>query len=183
LGTEAWRWTAAGGMVGLGDLTGGKFYSWATGVSANGSVVVGQGSSTADGEAFRWTASGGMVGLGDLPGGSFSSIAFGLSADGSVVVGQGSSALGDEAFICDGLSGMRSLRQVLGPTVPAGWTLTVARGVALNSGAATIVGYGTNPLGYREAWIATVPVPEPSGLLSLLPGLLAAASLARRGRG
>lgn len=86
-GSEAFRWTGAGGMVGLGDLPGGSFYSFASGVSADGSVVVGESQSASGREAFRWTGS--MVGLGDLSGGGFFSRASGVSADGSVVVGEG----------------------------------------------------------------------------------------------
>jgi probable HAF family extracellular repeat protein len=89
-GSEAFRWTQAGGMVGLGDLPGGSFSSWAYDVSADGSVVVGSGNTTASGsEAFRWTRAGGMVGLGFLPGGTSSS-AIAVSDDGSVVVGASS---------------------------------------------------------------------------------------------
>ena len=43
---------------GLGDLDGGFFGSKAYGISADGSVVVGQGSSSSGGEAFRWTSEG-----------------------------------------------------------------------------------------------------------------------------
>ena len=97
-----------------------------------------------------------MVGLGDLPGGGFSSGANGVSADGSVVVGQGSSASGFEAFIWDATNGMRSLKTVLidlglGPAL-AGWTLTSAW--AISPDGLSIVGYGTNPSGDNEAWIA-----------------------------
>ena len=66
---EAYRWTAAGGMVGLGDLAGSIFSSSARGVSADGTVIVGRGVSASGTEAYRWTAGSGMVGLGDLPGG------------------------------------------------------------------------------------------------------------------
>lgn len=51
------------GFQGLGDLPGGNIFSQAAGVSADGSVVVGQSNSASGGEAFRWTAGGGMVGL------------------------------------------------------------------------------------------------------------------------
>ena len=54
--------TAASGMVGLGFLPGGNF-STAGGVSANGTVVVGQAFATGILQAFRWTAASGMVGL------------------------------------------------------------------------------------------------------------------------
>jgi probable HAF family extracellular repeat protein len=87
LGTQAFRWTAEGGMVGLGDLPGGSFWSRAIAVSADGTVVVGGSNSASGDEAFRWTAAGGMEGLGDLPGGDFYSVANGVSGDGSIVVG------------------------------------------------------------------------------------------------
>ena len=91
-GLEAFRWTAATGMVGLGDLSGGTFSSFAWAVSADGSVVVGYSRASSGNEAFRWTQATGMVGLGDLPGGSFFSTANGVSADGQVVVGSGTLA-------------------------------------------------------------------------------------------
>lgn len=73
-----------GEMENLGTL--GGSYSSANGVSAGGSVVVGQ-ASIAGGQShpFRWTALGGMQDLGTL--GGFSASANGVSADGSVVVG------------------------------------------------------------------------------------------------
>ena len=97
-GSEAFRWTANGGMIGLGDLAGGAFDSHATGVSADGSVVVGYSNSPiSPNEAFRWTG-GGMVGLGDLTTEGGFSQAEGVSADGSVVVGFAYAASGYEAF-------------------------------------------------------------------------------------
>src|ERR1019366_9284133 len=78
---QAFRWTAGSGTVGLGHLPGGT-YSSPNGISADGSVIVGSGSSTSGNQAFRWTAGTGMVGLGHLPGTTDSSVA-GVSADGS----------------------------------------------------------------------------------------------------
>ncbi len=95
--TEAFRWTASGGMVGLGDLSGSVFGSQAFGISANGLVVVGRGESTLGQEAFRWQNDV-MTALGDLPLGDFKSDASDVSADGSVVVGRGETASGEEAF-------------------------------------------------------------------------------------
>ena len=50
-GTEAFRWTQPGGMVGLGDLPGGSVLALAYGVSADGSVMVGR-SSSASGKGY-----------------------------------------------------------------------------------------------------------------------------------
>ncbi|MFQ5806801.1 MAG: PEP-CTERM sorting domain-containing protein [Phycisphaerae bacterium] len=86
-GFQAFRWTRDEGMVGLGTLPG-RVSSRAYGVSANGSVVVGDSYAGGPGpEAFRWTADDGMVGLGDLPGGEYASYGSDVSGDGSVVVG------------------------------------------------------------------------------------------------
>jgi probable HAF family extracellular repeat protein len=69
----------------LGTL--GGYGSIADGVSADGSVVVGNSFNGSNTEAFRWTSSSGMVGLGILPPYS-SSAARAASADGSVVAGE-----------------------------------------------------------------------------------------------
>jgi probable HAF family extracellular repeat protein len=63
---RAFRWQN-GVMQDLGTLGGNE--SWALGVSADGSVVVGEAQNAAGQErAFRWTASGGMQDLGTLGG-------------------------------------------------------------------------------------------------------------------
>jgi probable HAF family extracellular repeat protein len=75
---------------GLGDLPGGTIESLALRVSADGSVVVGNGATASGQQAFRWTQREGMVSLGNLPDGGFKqSWAVGVSADGSVIVGYG----------------------------------------------------------------------------------------------
>jgi probable HAF family extracellular repeat protein len=171
-GPEAFRWTASDGMMhGLGDLAGGEFWSMASGVSADGSVVVGyskSGSSTLF-EAFRWSSTNGMMeALGDLPGGDFNSAAHDVSADGSVVVGSGKTELGFEAFVWDEIHHMRNLREVLANDCGldmTGWLLTSATGISADG--LTIVGYGTNPIGNTEAWIATIPEPCTLALLAL----------------
>jgi len=170
-GTEAFRWTSGGGMVGLGDLPGGLFRSTARGVSADGGVVVGDSSSAASGdfftEAFRWTSGGGMVGLGDLPGGPFRSLALGVSADGNVVVGWSMIALmGSEAFVWTQANGMERLIDVLmanGATGLTGWTLESAQAISANG--QWVVGFGTNPVGASEAFLANItPVPIPAAV-------------------
>lgn len=112
-GEEAFRWTRADGMMGLGTLEGGTS-SQAWGASADGSVVVGISGSTDDNRAFRWTADTGMESLGTLTGGLISQ-AFAVSADGRVIVGMsGSTAFpntesGGEAFRWTQESGMVGL--------------------------------------------------------------------------
>src|SRR5262249_36772972 len=88
------RWTESEGAVDLGVLPGTATTN-ATGVSADGSLVVGYGvpAATPDGsnafhhQAFRWTAQEKIVPLGVLPGGA-SSAALAVSADGSTAVGR-----------------------------------------------------------------------------------------------
>jgi probable HAF family extracellular repeat protein len=186
-GPEAFRWTLEDGMVGLGDLPGGVFGSFGSGVSGDGSVVVGHSRVAAGEEAFLWTADGGMMGLGDLGGGSFLSRAMGISSDGAVVVGRASTAAGNEAFLWDAESGLRNLRSELvelGLDM-TGWTLSEATAVA-NDGlgrgdSITIVGSGTNPSGQQEAWLAKIP--EPSTLSLLGAATVGLAVLRRRMQG
>jgi hypothetical protein len=80
--------------------------------------------------------------------------------------------LGKEAFIWDQSHGMRGLKDVLASEYAlnlSGWTLTCASDVSDDG--LTIVGYGTNPSGNTEAWMATIP--EPTTLLLLALGGLA----------
>ena len=136
-GWEAFRWTQATGMVGLWNS------SSASGVSADGSVVVGTASG-GGAEAFRWTQATGMVGLGNLPWGdvgAFSS-ASGVSADGSVVVGYSSNYLFDqEAFRWTQTTGMVGL---------GGSLDTYATGVSADG--SVVVGYieGYNESGFDQ---------------------------------
>jgi autotransporter-associated beta strand protein/probable HAF family extracellular repeat protein len=97
---EAFRWTNSTGMVGLGYLPGGVV-SIATGVSADGSVVVGQSFIGDDNQAFRWTQSLGMQSIAGILSANGDSVgmqlnfASGVSADGITIVGSGTVAFGD----------------------------------------------------------------------------------------
>jgi probable HAF family extracellular repeat protein len=85
-GLQAFRWTRAGGMQGLGDLPGGAFDSVANGVSPDGSVIVGGSERTGDlFVGFRWTAATGMEALPGSTGRP--SVANGVAADGRFIVG------------------------------------------------------------------------------------------------
>jgi len=84
---EAFRWTAAGGMEGLGDLPGGRFSSSAESVSGDGTVIVGSGSVAQNNQhAFRWTPSQGMVDI-HVPAYGTNSYASSVSDNGALVVG------------------------------------------------------------------------------------------------
>ena len=99
-GSQAMRYTAAEGMVGLG-LPAGASYGGAVAASTNGSVIVGYNNFAGNDHAFRWTTADGMTDLGMLPGDSFSE-ATAVSADGSIVVGQSAPDFNQQrAFIWD----------------------------------------------------------------------------------
>jgi len=84
--SEAFLWTRQTGMQSLGVLPRSPG-SYASGVSGDGSVIVG-GSFTPDFKdiAFRWTAGTGMVSL-DVPSGATEIWATGISANGQVIFG------------------------------------------------------------------------------------------------
>lgn len=144
----------------------------ASDVSADGSVIVGNA-----GQAYRWTNEGGPVGLGDLPGGVFRSDAHAVTADGGVVVGIATVAYPIEQsvyvrpFIWDEANGMRNFQEVLVSDYGVnlgGWILAEATDISADG--QTIVGWGNNPNGKTEAWIAVIP--EPATLALLLLGSL-----------
>lgn len=82
----AFSWTLANGFNILGAPPGGWYGPTATGVSQNGSAIVGWASLGGGFRAWLWTAGGGYLDLGTLKGGT-SSQAFGVSPNGAVVVG------------------------------------------------------------------------------------------------
>jgi probable HAF family extracellular repeat protein len=163
---EAFLWTSDGDMVGLGDLPGGSeypsgsFQSVASGVSADGSVVVGGGKSDSGHEAFRWEDTGTcaldnigddpcMVGLGNHPGGFLISSAHAVSADGSVVVGQSSVISDWEAFRWTSEGGMVGLGDL-----PGGEVRSTALGVSAEG--SVVVGYSNSASGFEAfVWDST----------------------------
>ena len=129
-------------FIPLGTLSGAGGESMALGVSADGSVVVGE--SITDQEAFRWTSSGGMVGLGRLPGASLGSLAYDVSADGSVIVGHQTLALGS-SFSAEGFRWTSSGGMVGLGDLPGGRFVSSAYGVSADG--SVVVGRGESVLG------------------------------------
>jgi probable HAF family extracellular repeat protein len=128
-------------MQDLGTLGGDE--SWALGVSADGSVVVGVAEKAGYGRAFRWTAEGGMQDLGTL-GGVWWSEAYGVSADGSVVVGGAYNANGlYRAFRWTAEGGMQDLG-----TLGGDWS--VAYGVSADG--SVVVGWAFDDSGRYRAF-------------------------------
>jgi|JI10StandDraft_1071094.scaffolds.fasta_scaffold34683_2 probable HAF family extracellular repeat protein len=156
LGREAFIWQSSNGMQSLGDLAGGLTNSYARDVSADGSVVVGFGSnSTSQSVAWIWDTAHGMRALPFVFGGAPSSSAWAVSDDGSIAIGSNNG----QAFIWDAQNGTQSLHALLfglGVDV-TGWFLTEATGVSADG--RSIVGYGINPSGATEAFLAYIPEP------------------------
>lgn len=127
----------------------------ASGVSADGNVVVGSSQTApfaATSHATRWAGPSMAIGdLGTLPG-MTSSYATATSSDGSVVVGASG-----HAFRWTQATGMQSVTTWLagaGVSLPANWDPAVANGV--NGNGNVVVGYGTDPSGHLQAWLARV---------------------------
>jgi autotransporter-associated beta strand protein/probable HAF family extracellular repeat protein len=132
----------------LGGLPGSS-HTWTSGISADGSVVVGY-SIFPDShyEGFRWTLSGGMAGLGALPGGNGSSVADGISRDGSVIVGSSSSSAGWQGFRWTASGGM------MGLGIPAGASSSDAYDVSADG--SVVVGRVASAGGYEAyRWTAS----------------------------
>jgi probable HAF family extracellular repeat protein len=79
------RWTKQSGMQDLGVLTGGS-HCQESGISADGSVIVGTCSVNGYKRPFRWTQATGIVDLGQ-PDENSHARAYGVSSDGSIIVG------------------------------------------------------------------------------------------------
>lgn len=149
--TEAMRWTALSGVTGLGFVGPQGFSSFASGTSADGSVMVGTHHQQYQGppyRAMRWSGSDGMMELGTLPG-STHSLAYGISGDGQVIVGMAASyGLGtdrESAFRWTEEDGMLALFSDPPPDGPSGERFVSWANAASHDGS-VIVGR----MGYRN---------------------------------
>lgn len=173
-------WTAAEGMTAL-DLPDAYDAGFAQAVSADGSVIVGNGliSTISAERAFMWTEEG-RVDLGTVGASTYSS-AYGVSADGFLVVGgSGTDTEWGAAIWDDTTRQMRDLKTVLTEMNASGigdWdSLTMANAVSGNALTGyDIVGWGTIG-GSDRAFMVTgfMAVPEPSGIIF---GSIAAAAI------
>ena len=110
-GRSAFRWdgSSSGGYQYLGDLAGGIYFSEADGISADGFLVYGYGTSDLGQEGFIWDSVNGMrrvadvltAGGPDLTGWSILSGATGASADGRFLTGYGTHNGNVEACLAD----------------------------------------------------------------------------------
>jgi uncharacterized membrane protein len=96
-----------------------------------------------------------MVGLGFLSGGGNYSIALAMSADGKKIAGA-SDAPGTqlEAYLWTEAEGMRAVRDILVNDYGVdltGWSLLTA---LISADGKTLTGWGINPAGQEEAWVA-----------------------------
>lgn len=154
----AFRWTAAAGIQALPPLASdGPAIpaAWASGVSADGRIVV--GSSYGAELPFRnpvavmWTEGVVRV-LGQVDGASRGD-AKGVSADGAVVVGSAIVGDGWSGFVWTPGRGMRSIDELLRLEFGVntlGWQFTDANAVSRDG--RTIVGAGRNPDGVLVGW-------------------------------
>jgi len=176
IGFQAFDWTAASGIVGLGafDNPGGQG-SGARACSADGSVIVGSSllpdSLNEDGSPFRWTAQTGLVYLGSL-GGTAGGVARGVSSDGSVIVGYSSNANFDlEAFRWTAATGMVGLGDL-----PGGVFNSQASAVS-GDGSVIIGPASTTNGGYDRSFKWT----ERSGMQTLGPSTFRVIGISRDG--
>ena len=166
---ETFRWKAETGMVGLGTL--GSAASSAYAISADGTTVVGDDGFMPTQKAYRWTASTGMVDLGHLSGSTTETQSYGVSGDGSVVVGHSAG----QAFYWTQSGGLQSLQTLLASDLGlaadlSGWSLSAAYKCSVDG--QSIIGWGTNPTGQTEAWVAhlgpTVPPPDDLDIVAVV---------------
>lgn len=138
--STAFRWEA-GGLDRLSPIT-------ARGVSANGTVVVGVGSS-----GWRWTRATGTVSIGSIDR-TNRSTPVAISGDGNVIVGTSPLQV---PFRWTQARGMVDFHTLFPPGVlPADFTIQSAN--AVSSTGTGVAGTGVTVSGQQEAWRATFGV-------------------------
>lgn len=155
---EAYYWREDTGTVAIGADPSEKSSAYA--VSNDGAVVAGvqHPPSGPCNSPFRWTSATGMLLIGNCGG-----PAYAISGDGELIGGLNVYAGGpDDAAIWDPQHSWRNVHQMLedaGVHSADGWYLEAAYRVS--SDGQTWLGYGYDPLGYSQAWLAFIPRPSP----------------------
>lgn len=193
-GREAFVWDEVRGMRGLGRFPSDPFsYSGATAISDDGTTIVGNNffedpsSAERRGEGFIYTEAAGLQRIPGLTERWPDVVVADVSGDGSIVVGTGFATLATldplaegEAFVWDAEHGVRTLKEVLaslGVALP-GWRLSSASSISQDG--RTLVGYGLDPGGTFQSFIAVIPEPATGVLVGA--GLVALAWRGRPGR-
>jgi len=159
--SSAFRWTAAGGMTMLGTINNGGFTTAATGISTDGSTIVGWGvgqdSTGAFGHSILWHADGVAVDLGAIDGHAGYSQAAAVNQDGTVVVGESEYALGAtttqvHAYRWTAGGGMVDLGTL-------GTTTSLSQALAVSGSGSVVVGWSqlSDPTAPGHAFIWTAP--------------------------
>jgi probable HAF family extracellular repeat protein len=172
-GSRAFRWTG-GVMSDIGSA------GTARAISSDGSTIVGFYNE----DPFRWK-DGVATPLEEFPVANASTLAYDVSGDGSIAVGSAGPAenLYDHEAVFWNANGIHEIDRILtGLGVDlTGWELIEA--TSISDDGSTIVGWGMNPDGFAEGWIAEIPgiaaIPEPGTGLLLALGLLGLAVLRR----
>jgi uncharacterized membrane protein len=140
-------------------------YSYATSVSADGSLIAGYGYSASgygDTSAFRWSQASNYEFTGAPPGNT-DSIAYGISPDGALVLGYGyySRYGGYDAFVWDHNHGRRTPHDFLADQGLQTGPITLRDVLGVSDDGRTFMGTAYDATGNR-VWLATLGTPCPA---------------------
>src|SRR5271154_4381272 len=154
-------------ILDLGRLNGGRNSSYASAISEDGKVAVGEVNDGGDGRnrAFKWSSTTGMVSLSNM---GWSSAAQAVNSDGSVIVGSVAIDGDAVAFRWSAQQGMVLLTNARGPN-----NRSAAQGVSADG--SVVVGNAGHPFRWTAA---TGMKPMDGGYLSYVHGLSADGSRA-----
>lgn len=175
-GRRAFRWTPAGGTQPLPGSSSPFVLGMATGVSADGTTIIGGRDPASSIPAWRWTSSAGnqlgsalrawrwTAGTLDTPlpsaaGAQYGTVALGVTGDGSLVVGVGGMQYGGEALVWDAANVPHRLKDLLtgaGGTAHGGYQLLDIRAVSADGHTVSGVAKRLND-GALVSYVATIP--------------------------
>lgn len=152
---QAFVWRQGNGMVALEPVTATQAAA-AYGVSGDGKVVVGSANSGGSNFPATWDETGALTLVTETSTLRYGSLTD-VNGDGSVAIGHVRLNGTYQPVIWDAVHGLRSITTLLSELslLPDGWVLTSAKDISRDG--KVIVGYGTNPAGRSEGWIARLP--------------------------